>query len=100
MAKISAIKLGKVKIAGKMWTVYEGGVPSRWYSYMEPDNRRIFMPKLSNVTPNRYLELAIHEAIHATMPFMDEDAVDKRSLQIKRLLWVMGIRPTANPESD
>ena len=43
------------------------------------------------------MDTTIHEALHALLPFADEECVTKTATDLARLLWRLGYRRTDQP---
>lgn len=85
-----AVLLGRVKFRnGKVWRLFVGGTPSKWWGSTYVGKRVICIQKTWSAA--RFYELVdtiVHEAIHAAFPFLDENAVLYGANDITRVLSV------------
>ncbi len=90
------VELGRVwcPVRRKYIRIVEGGVPSLWHGYYDRDRMVIHLPKRRKCqSADRYMDICIHEALHATFPSLSEEAVTQRTPILKRLLKKMGVQP-------
>jgi hypothetical protein len=66
------------------------GVPVGSLAQCKYHNRTIQIPVRGDTLPE--LDAVLHEAVHASMPWLDEDVVESASTSMARLLWRLGWR--------
>ena len=90
------VELGRVydPSVKKYIKIVVGGVPSKFYGVYDPSKRTIHLnSRESYKSDDRYMDICIHEALHATFPSLSEEIVTKRTPILKRLLFKMGVQP-------
>jgi len=84
----------KARLGGHLWKIYGEEPPIPCVDgWNDPNKREILIdPGLTGVG---LLDVVIHEALHAEMPFLVEDTVDKAGERLAKLLKDLGaeIRP-------
>lgn len=70
------------------------GVPSLFYGYYDPVRHRIHLPK-NWKSADKYMDICIHESLHAVFPHMSEEIITKKTPIMKRLLLKMGVQPVS-----
>ncbi len=74
-----------------------GGVPSKFYGVYDPARRTIHLnSRESYKSDDKFMDICIHESLHAVFPALSEEIITKRTPILKRLLKVMGIQPINN----
>lgn len=90
------MELGRVydPVKKKYIRIVEGGIPTRWHGYYDADRMVIHLPQRQKCqSSDTYMDICIHEALHATFPSLSEEIVTKRTPILKRLLLKMGVQP-------
>ncbi len=91
-----------IVVKGRVWdpqrqkyiTIVEGGVPGSWYGYYDIDRHRIHLRKRDKYrSAGKYMDVCIHECLHAVFPHLSEEIILQKTPILKRLLLKMGVQP-------
>ena len=85
----------RVRIGGKYWLLRFSGNLKDYGSMVDPghaDGRIIRIGTWQS--EEEQLDSIIHEALHASLPLLDEAAVHATANDLSRLLWRLGYRRT------
>lgn len=73
------------KLRGKRWKVIECPRDAEWHGMTVFGEKTIYIAE--NLADKIRLETLIHEALHACIPDLGEDAVSESAEGIAKLLW-------------
>lgn len=86
----------RVIIAGRQWRVQF--VTTRqmrvraWGTCDSPPGRHPTIQIARSLRGKRLLEILVHESLHASIPLLEETAVDDTARDIARVLYLAGVR--------
>jgi hypothetical protein len=82
-------KRHKVTLAGNIWLWAYTRLRGSADGWQHADGKVLIHDKLS---PQRRLEVEIHEALHCLYPDLSEESVTDGARDLRRLLWMLGYR--------
>ncbi len=83
----------RVRIGGKYWTLRFSGNLKDYGSMVDPGHAEGRLIRIGTWQGEAdQLDTIIHEALHASLPLLDEAAVHATANDLSRLLWRLGYR--------
>jgi hypothetical protein len=88
----------RVRLNGKYWTLRFVPNMRDYGDMVDPGKVRGRIIRVATWQGEQdRMDTTIHEALHALLPFADEECVTKTATDLARLLWRLGYRRTDQP---
>ena len=86
-------------LGGKRWKLRDvKSLPKGWLGECRYDTREVMMP-LEGDTESE-MNVIVHETIHASAPYLEEDAVEALATDIVKILWKLNWRRQYEKEQE
>jgi hypothetical protein len=90
-----------ITLNGKRWRLEFRSLKGKNDALCDPPTtprKAIVIHRPTMKTPKRFMELLLHEGLHAQCWPLDEEFVRQAAEDLARLLWVMGFRRVSDQE--